>query len=70
MTLEQKHEGDRRLEKKQRKPQDKRAEKHMKNAFRSGNFAAHLDDDELDDLGFEGTDDDEYYASKYHRENY
>lgn len=53
MTLDQKKDGDRSLEKKHhRKPENKRAEKHLKNAFRSNNFAAHLDDDELDDLGF------------------
>lgn len=53
MTLNQTLESDRSLEKKhQRKPENKRTEKHLKNAFRSHNFSAHLDDDELDDLGF------------------
>jgi phage-related protein len=64
MTLEQKKEGDRFLEKKHRRPADKRTEKHMKNAFRSRNLAAHLDDDELDDLGFED-DDDANYNSRF-----
>jgi hypothetical protein len=53
MTVDQKKEGDRALEKKHHKPENKRKEKHLRNAFRSNNLAAHLDDDELDDLGFE-----------------
>ena len=52
MTLEKK-DGDRALERKHhKKPANKRVEKHMKNALRSNNFAAHLHDDELDEVGF------------------
>jgi uncharacterized protein YjiS (DUF1127 family) len=58
MTVDQKRDGDRFLEKRHRKPENKRTEKHLRNAMRSGNFLDHLDDDELDDLGFE--DDDVY----------
>jgi hypothetical protein len=52
MTTDHNNDSDRILEKKHRKVENKRAEKHLRNALRSGNFSAHLDDDELDDLGF------------------
>jgi hypothetical protein len=59
MTQDQKRDSDKALEKKHRKPENKRAEKHMKNALRSSNFAAHLHDDELDECGYE-YDEDEF----------